>query len=736
MSESERALSDLKVVDLGLGMAAALITKFLVESGASVTRVEPPEGDPFHQVYVASETWLEGARIDSQASRSPERLEALLCEADVCILGGEDYPGVRWRHDAAALHERHPRLVVLDIEGYPAVSRHAGRPACDLLVQARSGLCFEHYSKRPLLMGFEPANYGAALHGLAGLLGALFQREGTGRGQIVATSLFEGALAWVLLLWYEGTSPSPAFRFVMPKDPYPLIFRCADGAYIQVVIGSAGSKGRLYRILGVDDPSVDINDSGMPKPTEDVKNFFGDVDLLAAYIGKRDSRELLEAVWAEGLPAEPVLPPGGCWDDAQVVHNGIVARSPSGVRHVAHPLYSRTSPAPRKQTVSGGRGPLSGVKVIDFGAFVAGPYSSVVLADLGAEVIKVEALTGDPNRSVFRSYQSVARGKRAITLDLKTPEGRRIAEQLCMGADVVTNNFRPGVSARLGIDARTLHALKPELIVLESGAYGQSGPKAGLAGFDMSFQALCGHDWRAGGEGNPPLWNRTSMVDFASGLIGAIGVLRQLYVRAHTGAGSEVGGSLLNAGVYLLSELIQRPSGEFAGAPQLNHEQTGYHPAEQLYQAADGWIALAARGEASARNLLEVLGLASSIRRERARWGEEESAAIAQAVRARAVAELSSALERAGVWSEECRRTAEHDILNDSDLIAAGTVYLCEHPRFGSIKQVGPLFRLSSGRHGGDRPSPLPGQHTDELLGELGYSPQEIASLRERKIVA
>src|SRR5258706_435290 len=120
-------------------------------------------------------------------------------------------------------------------------------------------------------MSFEPSNYGAALHGLAGLFAALLQRESSGRGQVVATSLFEGALTWPMLLWCEAEKPTPVSNFVMPKDPWPLIFKCADGVWVQVVLGSAGSKGRLYRILKVDDPTVDINDSGMPKPTADAE---------------------------------------------------------------------------------------------------------------------------------------------------------------------------------------------------------------------------------------------------------------------------------------------------------------------------------------------------------------------------------------------------------------------------------------------------------------------------------
>ena len=313
--EPDAGLRGLKIVDFGLGMAAALVAKFLVEGGAEITRIEPGAGDPFYSVYPAYAVWRRGVTILREPELPAQRLEKLLAAADVCILGGEDFPGFARRADAAAIQSRHPRLVVLDIEGYPSGSRHAGRPATNVLVQARSGLAFEHYTRRPLLMGFEPSNYGAALHGLTGLFAALLHRESTGRGQVVATSLFEGAIGWTLMLWCEATNPTPASSFVMPKDPWPLIFKCADGVWVQVVLGSAGSKGRLYRILQVDDPTVDINDSGMPKPTADGKNFFGDIDVLASHIANFPSAQLLEAIWAAGLPAEPVLAPGACWDD-------------------------------------------------------------------------------------------------------------------------------------------------------------------------------------------------------------------------------------------------------------------------------------------------------------------------------------------------------------------------------------------------------------------------------------
>jgi len=724
----------LQVVDLGAGMASAIVVKHLREAGASVTRFEPEGGDPFYSVYPAYATWHEGSSIIRAASQA-QQLETIR-SADICIVGGEDFPDLQRSGAEDARAAGSESLIILDIEAYPSGTKLARLPACDILAQARSGLCNEHYSTRPLLFGFEPSAYGAALHGLCGLLTALLQREATARGQVVSTSLFEGALAWVMLLWTHASRPTPASSFVMPFDPHQLIFRFADDKYVQFVLGSAGSKYKIYRILGIDDPSVAPDDSGMPQPTADARNFFGDIDLLAAHTAKMPSDEFLKAVWAEGLPAEPVLPPGGAWRHPQVQHNGIIKQATDGTRFVGRPYALKRSASIAEPSPGGFAQALKGVRVVDFGTFVAGPYSSAVLADFGAEVIKVESIGGDPNRAIFRSYTAVARGKRCITIDMKTDEGRRIAQRLCVNADVVTSNFRPGVSARLGIDAPTLHAKKPDLIVLENAAYGATGPSARLAGFDMCFQALCGHDHKAGGEGNPPLWNRTSMVDFCGGLIGAIAILECLYARAQHGHGTEIHASLLNIGLFLQSELIEHPNGEFAGAGRLNHEQTGYHPAEQFYQAKDGWLAIAARDDAMASRLAGMLGLDKTITAPKSEWGAETGALIAQAIAGRSRDDLLNASELVDVWAAPCNDDGEREMLNDETLRRLGIVHASAHPQFGDVKQIGPLCRLESPIEAVKRPCPLPGEHTDEILRELGYSAAEIEHARARSIVA
>lgn len=737
MESRIEALTEVTVVHLGVGMAVALVSKFLVEQGALVVRVEPPEGDPFATLYPAYEAWLSGARLDRQAQHSPDRIEELLAEADVCVIGGEDYPGIERRWSASALSSRHPRLVILDIGAAPSGLEATARPATDVLIQARSGLVYEQYNERPILMSFSPASYGAAMRGLVGVLAALYEREGSAKGQVVATSLLEGAWSWLCGGWCAVEKPSDYSEFRVPKSPTPLIFRTADDSFIHLVIGAHGSKYRMYQALDIDDPSVSPTDSGIPRPTADTRNFYGDIDLLSAHVARQTSTQLLECIWQRGLPAEPVWPPGRCWDEPQIQHNGIIVRREDGTRHVGNPLTISALGAAGTPARRSGYRPLEGIRVVDFGAFVAGPFGSALLADLGADVIKVETLEGDPHRTVFRFYTSVNRGKRSIALDLKHPEGRKIANELCAQADVVMSNFRPGVSKRLGIDPQNLQVINPHVIVLESPAYGTSGPLAERAGFDMVMQAYCGHEWRAGGQGNAPMWNRTSMVDFMAGFLGASGVIASLYRRARRGGGLAIVSPLVNAGVALLSELLQTPGGSFQGAPKLNRTQTGYRPAEALYPTLDGSIALVVRDTTAALGLIRALSLGETFKDDPLQWSETEAIAIGKALSPLSTEAALHALEAHGVWCEACRKDVEDTVFNDPGLQGANVVQVSTHPNFGEVRELGAMLRFSRSRVGHQRHAPLLGEDTEQILTELGRSQAEIQALiRGRVTVA
>lgn len=737
MAGLQDTLHGFTVLDLGAGMSSALVTKFLAEAGARVIRLEPESGDPFYRVYPAYATWHHAKVIERVSDIRSESVKDWLSKADICVMGGEDFPGFDWRLDGAEVAARYPALTILNITGYPASLPLHGRPASDILVQARSGFCFEHYSDKPYVAGFPAAIYGTALLGLIALLGAFYSRLASGTGKLASVSLFEGTISWCLPYWIHAEKPDKRLTFNIPKDPYPLIFRCKDGKYIHFVLGSAGSKGRLYRILKIDDPTVAPDDAGFPNPFGPAKTFFGDIDTLAAHVANFNSDELVAAIRAAEVAVEYVLAPGECWNDPQVEHNQILRRGPGHERYVGPPIEAAwTAPSSTgvAEPKTEGPFPLSGVRVLDFGALVAGPYGSVPLGDLGADVIKVEALTGDVNRTIPRSFFCCNRGKRSIAVDMKTPEGAEIVRRLCRNADIATNNFRPGVSARLGVDPISLQKLKQDMVALETTGYGSSGPSGLRPGYDMVLQAFCGFEATAGGEGNPPLWNRTSMLDFAAGLCGSVAMLVALIHRRRTGAGASVSTSLLNAGLFMFSELVQRANGEFAGIRKLNGTQTGFHPAEALYRTADGWIAVHAPSEETSQALLRVLGLETSAFPPRAAWANREHTVLSEAIASFSQDALLARLDEAHVWAEAVLEDGSI-WLDDPALIAGGTAISWNDPKYGETAILGAMFQIAGTPHARLHDAPTLGRDTREILSELGYSHREIEALFASKVV-
>jgi crotonobetainyl-CoA:carnitine CoA-transferase CaiB-like acyl-CoA transferase len=233
---------------------------------------------------------------------------------------------------------------------------------------------------------------------------------------------------------------------------------------------------------------------------------------------------------------------------------------------------------------------------------------------------------------------------------------------------------------------------------------------------------------------NPPLWNRTTMIDYTGALLGASAILHALLVRARTGVGAELHVPLVNAGIFLLSELIQHPDGSFVGAPQVNRYRTGFHPAEQMYRTADGWIALAVRGKEAARRLAEILRC-DRLREPLQSWGECESELIASALRDIPSDDILATLKNARIWAEKCSHSRASEALSDPALIARGTVHLSEHPQFGAMREFGSLFRLESSPVASSSHTPLPGEHTRAVLAELGYEAAEIETLAMQCIV-
>jgi crotonobetainyl-CoA:carnitine CoA-transferase CaiB-like acyl-CoA transferase len=733
METNEAPLSGLSIVDLGTGLASAVAMRMFADAGAAVKRFEPAAGDPFYDVYPAYHVWHRGKTITKAdgPTSALHAADAALATADMCIIGGEDYPGLDWRFDPEAISKKYPKLVVLQIAGSP----DGQMPAVELLAQARSGITFEYYPDRPMVFALPLASFGAALQGSIGAAAALIERERSGRGQVVSTSLVEGVLSWLCHLYFQSERSDRSMDFAVPKGVSALIFKCADGLSLHFSFGTGTARRDVYGILGIEDPTLEQDPRGLPSMARGVRDFYGEVDLLQSYIGKWKRDDLLKRLWAVGVPAEAVNAPGGNFDDAQVRHNKIIQTEVDGIRRVGLPFrYRGAGNAATLKANSGGSAPLAGLRIVDFGSFTAGPHASIALADSGADVIKIEPTVGDPARIFFRPFTSSSRGKRMLAVDMKRPEGVEIILRLCATAGMVHHNFRPGVAERLGIGYEDLRRRNPDIIMLENSGYGADGPNAQRAGFDMIFQAVCGHEARAAGAGNEPICYRMTNIDFGAGLMGSFASLVAQYRLCKGKGGGVISTSLLNTAMFFMSELFQNKDGAFSALPQLNSEQTGFHPAERLYKTTDGWIAISARSEEMARSLAEALGLAERLHGPARTWGEAEAVAIAAAFATRNEA-FAQTLVQAGVWAEVCDENARTRLLNDEAFVRRGGAVISNDARYGEVRQLGALFALSRTPTRPDGTSRALGENTRELLSELGYAETEIETFLASGIV-
>jgi len=366
-------------------------------------------------------------------------------------------------------------------------------------------------------------------------------------------------------------------------------------------------------------------------------------------------------------------------------------------------------------------GPLEGLRVIDFGQFLAGPFGPMLLGDLGADVIKVEPTRGDGMRgTVVGSFMGCQRGKRDIAIDLKHPEGLELALRLVATADIVHHNMTKGTADRLGVGYEHCRAVKPDIIYCNTFMYGAVGPLSDFGGLDPLAQAACGIEWEGGpvSAGNPPLWYRYGHGDVAAAMPSVAGLLIALHHRQRTGEGQ----ALYTADSWL------GPDGTPSTRPVLDAVQKGLSALYRLYETSDGWIQLAAVREEHWRPLCAVLGrpeltddprFATAEGRDEHREGLakllEDSFAGQPAVNWRRV------LDGAGVPAEISVDTWDGEtILFDDDLVRAGLVTEYEHPLLGRVRQFGNLITFSDTPGCQTRATPMLGQHTREILAELG----------------
>jgi crotonobetainyl-CoA:carnitine CoA-transferase CaiB-like acyl-CoA transferase len=392
-------------------------------------------------------------------------------------------------------------------------------------------------------------------------------------------------------------------------------------------------------------------------------------------------------------------------------------------------------------------GPLEGIRVIDFGRFIAGPYCAMLLADFGADVIRVERRAGGEDRKVGPVTQSgegglfltCNRNKRGVTLELGHPRAAEVISRLVRGADIVVVNLPFEVMKKFGLDYDSLRAVKEEIILVMASAFGPDGPYADRVGFDGVAQAMSGAMSLTGFPG-PPVRSIVSWADYGTALHGAFGAMAALYHRQNTGRGQVVDVSLLATGVTFMTPLLAELKTTGIRREQLGN--TGYYAApSDVYRTSDGWIVVPTIGDQMFRRWARVVGKENLIDDPRFRddisrgnnaalINEAMSAWCANRTREQAIAEL----EVGRIPCGPCYNLDE--VLADPQVNSRRLLQEIEYP--GGKKPV-PIastpVRLSETPAGSTRRAPMLGEHTDEVLAQIGFSDREIAELRSAGVV-
>lgn len=720
-------LTGYSVVDFGRGHAASQAALFLQQLGAAVTKIEGPRESRVLSVEQDA-LWNRGKARVSVDGDPAGVLSAHLGRSDILIHDCLPSEARALALDPQRLSARFPKLVHVAVGGWPLGHALEETPVNDAVVLAQSGILDEQAAcgrEGPVWLRLPLGSALAAYLAAAGALARLHARHRTGRGGPVATSLVQGAMLPMLMHWRDAERPSRSVLFGMPKNSGATMFACADGKWIHTM-GAPQQAPAIAAALAAMDPDERARHNA--KYADAVVQYPGlgaEWGAVEAIFLTRPHHEWLPILWDADVPAQPILPMGALYFDEQVRANGYATEAvgPGGRTAImpgapfsVQPAATAARPAvPAAEIVTR---PLEGLRVLDLGNFLAGPIAPMLLGDLGADVVKLEATGGDPLRPVEWAFNGCQRSKRSVAVQLKDPKGREIMERLVGWADIVHHNQRLPAAAKLGFDWPAVHRINPAAIYCHVSSYGPRGPRKDWPGYDQLFQASCGWEEESAGEGNPPMWLRFGMIDHLGGLASLVATLAAVVRRDATGEGEQVSASLLGASMASL-ECFASPEGTISPRPKLDQAQMGVGRTQRLYRTADGWIVVSdARPEADAR----LAGMVGAESAEAWFAGRSTDAALAALAGAHLVS-ARVALDNGAAF------------LNDSANAAARLSVTVAHPIYGRYTAPGASWDFGDLSLDLERPIPLLGQHSREILTMIGYTQAQQDGLAEAGLI-
>lgn len=780
-------LSGVRIIDLTSIVMGPFATQVLGDLGADVIKVEPPEGDALRSngparspgmsaLFLHTNRSKRGVVIDLKSAAGRESLLALLGGADILVHNNRADAMRRLGLGVESLQKNFPRLVICSVAGFGEDGVYGGRPALDDLVQAHAALpeLLRQVSGQAHYVPIFLARI-SALFVVQAVIAALIRRGRTHAGSEIQVPMFETLAHLVLSDHLYGATFQPPIgtagyvRALIPeRRPYPT----RDG-YLCANIYNDTHWRRFCDVVGASEYKSDQRFADLRARTE----HFGE---LCAFVSEKLSLRTTSE-WAEILDAAdiPVMPLnslrqllqdrhlrdsgflGYCDHPSEgrllttgmslrwsVCAPGVPRHAPRLGEHTRELLTEITSrerlpqvgsaPATQEQNHAL---PLAGIRVIDLTSVVLGPYATQMMAEQGADVIKIESPKGDafryngPSRhhAMSAMFLNVNRGKRSVVLDLKKPEGKEALLRLIGTADVLVFNVRPKAMARLGLTYEAVAALNPSIIYCSAVGYGQTGPYAGKPAYDELIQGACALPWLEQQIIGTPQYVPMLLADRACGLALLYAVLAALYYRQQTGKGQAVQLSMFETVAQLVladhlgAATFDPPLGE-PGYQRALHKNRG------PYKTVDGYLSVSTIQDRHWKRFCGAIhntALAEDLRFCDQAARVRNSGALGEIVSGLLLGETTAAwlarFDAAGVPAAAVNSLP--DLIADKHLQSRNFIRTVEHPSEGTLRALSHPVIWRGLQPLPERPAPRLGEHTLEVLLQAGYSDADIERL-------
>lgn len=798
------ALSGLRVVEMATCVAGPYCGKLLAGLGAEVWKVEPPGGDPSRTLgpfpadvphpeksglFLHLNTGKRSVVLDPANPADRIRLERLLARADALILGARPAELAAAGLTPADLVARFPRLVVANVTTFGLVGPYAPLPGGELIAYAAGGymLLTGDPTRKPIKAYGWLVEYEAGAHAALGVLAALRAREHTGRGQIVDAAAMEAATFMLggveqQAYFYGKVARRNGTRLLgfPPEHSYPSTIRpCRDG-YVH-----CHSNNRYLDLLGALIPHPRLRD---PELLATMLGHADEIDtIMDEWLATRTRREIVAEAQALRLPFTEVMTPGEVLAEPHYREREsfVVVEHPvagpllqPGAPIRLHAAPWRTLPAPlldegradldrlldRPMDARPPAGPapelvkpLSGVRVIDFTNAVAGPIACFILADLGADVIKVEAPNGRPLHASGTAplredevpgydrimlFNELNHGKRSVSLNVACPEGRALFLELVKTADVVVENFAPRVLPNLGLDYPQLRVVRPDIILARMPAFGLSGPYRDRISYGPGVDAMSGLSHLTGYPDGPPMKPGNFFCDQNAGVLAALAVLAALRYRDRTGDGQLVELAMIEGEFQLLGDayLDYVMNGRERFRCANDHPFLAPHDAFPC-AGEDAWVAIAVESEQQWHALCAVIARPelSDDPRFATREARHKNRATLEPIisawtRRHTPREAEALLREAGVPAAAVIDVLE--LLHDPHVVARRGFEYVETPGVGPTPYPRVAFTLSATPVPIEKPAPRFADANDAVFGGLlGIDASYMSALEEARII-